>query len=205
MIISFILIGDDSVPKIYSEDKRREIRKQLMCSGLELIKQNGLKKMRIEEITKKVGIAQGTFYNFFDSKEQLVYGLTNDYKEGLNSKIAAIVKSKGFLTREDLRELYYCMILKDEDNVYRFLKREDIQILLTRLPSDCLSKMPDVKTQLEKNLCYVTEKKENYDLNAVLNWIQVMNLTVENIDILVETGIEKIINKMIENMLDEIF
>jgi len=205
MIILFILIGDDLVPKIYSEDKRQEIRKQLMFAGLELIKQNGMKKMRIEEITRKVGIAQGTFYNFFDSKEQLVYGLTNVYKERLNHKTDAIVKSKGFLTREDLRELYFDMILKDEDNVYRFLKRDDIQILLTRLPSDCLSKIPDVKTQLQKNLLYVTEKKENYDLNAVINWIQVMNLTIENIDILVKTGVEKIINKMIENMLDEIF
>lgn len=193
------------MPKIYSEEKRQEIRKQLMSAGLELIKQNGMRKMKIEEITKKVGIAQGTFYNFFDSKEMLVYGLANAYQEKIDHKMDAIIQSKGYLTREDLRDLYYGMILKDEDNVYRFLKREDIQIFLTRLPSDCLRKMPDTKTELERNLRYVNEKKEDCDLNAVINWIQVMNLTIENIDMLIETGIEKIILKMVENMLDEIF
>ncbi|MBU3099742.1 MULTISPECIES: hypothetical protein [Clostridium] len=82
-----------------------------------------------------------------------------------------------------MRELYSGMILKDEDNVYRFLKRDDIQKFLTRLPSDCLSKISDAKMQMEKNLRYVNGKK----------------------DILIEIGIEKIIHRMIENMLDEIF
>lgn len=193
------------MPKVYSEEKRKEIREKLMATGLELIKYNGMKKMSIEELTKRVGIAQGTFYNFFNSKEMLVYELANAYHERLNHKTEGIIQSKGFLDREDLRELYYNMILKDEDNVYRFLKNDDIQALITRLPKDRLRKISDVKGEMEKNLRYVNRKKENCDLNAVINWIQVMNLTVENKDILEESGIEKIISKMIENMLDEIF
>ncbi|MBW9172463.1 TetR/AcrR family transcriptional regulator [Clostridium estertheticum] len=193
------------MPKIYSQEKRQEIREQIMDMGLELIKQYGMRKMSIEQITKKVGIAQGTFYNFFDSKEILVYELANAYQERINQKLEEIIQIKGYLDRESLRELYYGMILKDEDNVYRLLKREDIQTFLTRLPSNCLNKISDTKMQMEKNLRYVSEKKEKYDLDAILNWIQVMNLVVENKDILVETGIEKIVNRMIENMLDEIF
>ena len=193
------------MPKIYSEEKKKEIREQLMATGLELIKYNGIKRMSIEELTKRVGIAQGTFYNFFNSKEMLVYELANAYHERLDQKTEEIIKSNGFLDREDLRELYYNMILKDEDNVYRFLKNDDMQALITRLPKDCLLKISDIKVEIEKNLRYVNGKKEKCDLNAVINWIQVMNLTVENKDILEESGIEKIINKMIENMLDEIF
>ena len=193
------------MPKIYSEEKKKEIREQLMATGLELIKYNGIKRMSIEELTKRVGIAQGTFYNFFNSKEMLVYELANAYHERLDQKTEEIIKSKEFLDREDLRELYYNMILKDEDNVYRFLKNDDIQALITRLPKDCLLKISDIKGEIEKNLLYLNGKKEKCDLNAVINWIQVMNLTVENKDILEESGIEKIINKMIENMLDEIF
>ena len=201
----FILEGDEKVPKIYSQEKRQEIRKQIMDIGLELIKQYGIKKMSIEQITKKVGIAQGTFYNFFDSKEMLVYGLANAYQERINQKVEEVIQIKGYLDRGNLRELYYDMILKDEDNVYRFLKREDIQAFLTRLPSECLSKISDAKMQMEINLRYVNEKKEKYDLDMIFNWIQVMNLIVENKDILIDSGIEKIVQKMIENMLDEIF
>lgn len=135
----------------------------------------------------------------------LVYGLANAYQERINRKMEEIIQTKGYLDRENLRELFYGMILKDEDNVYRFLKREDIQTFLTRLPSDCLSKISGTKMQMEINLRYVNEKKEKYDLDAIFNWIQVVNPIVENKDILVEIGIEKIIHRMIENMLDEIF
>jgi len=117
----FILKGDEKVPKIYSQEKRQEIREQIMDMGLKLIKQYGMRKMSIEQITKKVGIAQGTFYNFFDSKEMLVYGLANAYQERINRKMEEIIQTKGYLDRENLRELFYGMILKDEDNVYRFL------------------------------------------------------------------------------------
>ena len=195
----------EPVPKIYSNEKRQEIANQLMIVGLELIKQHGIKKMSIHELTKRVGIAQGTFYNFFNSKEMLVYALADSYQQSIKDKLEEIIQTKGYLERNDLRELYNCMFLKDEHNVYRFLTREDLQNLSTRLPSDCLYKMTDIKTTMETNLRHVREKKEPYDLDAVINWLQLMNLTIQNKDILVETGIEKIILQLIENMLDELF
>ncbi|AWW27473.1 TetR/AcrR family transcriptional regulator [Acetobacterium sp. KB-1] len=193
------------MPKIYSNEKRQEIRNQLMIVGLELIKQHGLKKMSIHALTKSVGIAQGTFYNFFNSKEMLVYELANAYQQSINHKLDEIIKAKGHLERNDLRELYDCMFLSDENNVYRFLTREDLQLLFTRLPGDCFHKMTDIKTEMERNLRHASEKKEQYDLDAVINWIQLMNLTLQNKDILVKAGIEKMILQLIENMLDELF
>jgi len=193
------------VPKIYSNEKRQEIRNQLMMVGLELIKQNGLKRMSIQELTKRVGIAQGTFYNFFSSKEMLVYELADAYQQRTNHQLEEIIQAKGYLERNDLGELYDRMFLRDEDNVYRFITREDLQNLYTRLPHDCFHKTTDIKVEMERNLLTASEKKENYDLDAVINWIQIMNLTIQNKDILVAAGVEKMILRMIENMLDELF
>jgi AcrR family transcriptional regulator len=193
------------MPKIYSDEKRLEIKTRLMDVGLELIKQYGLKKLSIAELTQKVGIAQGTFYNFFDSKEMLVYSLAARYKEKINAGVRQLLQAKGYLHREDFFALYRSMMLEDEDNVYRYLKREDMQVLLSRLPSECFIRMTDIKAEIEQNLSFAREKKQNYDLDAVINWIQVMNLTLENKDLLIEPGIEKIIRQLIENMLDEVF
>lgn len=193
------------MPKIYSNEKREEITNQLMIVGLELIKQHGLKKMSIQALTKRVGIAQGTFYNFFSSKEMLVYALADSYQQSINKQLEEIIQAKGYLERNDLRELYACMFLKDEHNVYRFLTREDLQNLSLMSPSDCLYKITNIKAAMEKNLLRVSEKKEQYDLDAVINWVQLMNLTIQNKDLLVAAGIEKIILQLIENMLDELF
>lgn len=193
------------MPKIYCENKREEIKNKLMDTGLELIRQYGMKKMSIESITKKVGIAQGTFYNFYKSKEILIYSISRRYQENKNSQIHEIIRTKGYLERSDVREFYFNMILKDEYNIYRYLSREDMQTFITRLPKNYLIKISNIKEEMEKNLIHMKNKKEEIDLDLVINWIQIMNLTVQNKDLLVEGNIEKIINQILENMLDEVF
>lgn len=193
------------MPKIYSEEKRLEIKEQLMDVGLDLIKQYGIKKLSIEAITKKVGIAQGTFYNFFKSKEILVYYIADRYQEKINTKMNLLLESKGYWDRTDLHSLYRGMFLKDEDNVYRFLTREDLQILLSRLPKDLCAKISDTKAQIEHNLGHVRDKKKDCDLDAIINWIQILNLTITNKDLLVDKGIDKVAEKLIESLLNEIF
>ena len=53
------------MPQIFDEAGREKVRVLLLESGFELIKTYGLKKTSISDITKRAGIATGTFYNFF--------------------------------------------------------------------------------------------------------------------------------------------
>ncbi|MFC7134179.1 MULTISPECIES: TetR/AcrR family transcriptional regulator [Salinibaculum] len=55
----------------FSEAERERIRERLVAEGRELFARYGLKKTTIGELTEPVGIANGTFYQFFDSKTDL--------------------------------------------------------------------------------------------------------------------------------------
>jgi AcrR family transcriptional regulator len=55
----------------FSDEKRAYIRNELLDTGRELFARYGLKKTTISDLTDPVGIADGTFYRFFDSKERL--------------------------------------------------------------------------------------------------------------------------------------
>ena len=193
------------MPKIYTDEKRKEVKEKMMKIGLELIKQYGVKKMSVAEITKSVGIAQGTFYNFFSSKEMLIYDLAVLYQEKIDKKVENIIKEKGYLSRKDIHVFYYDMMLKDEDNVYKFIKADDVQNLITRLPKECLVKICDVEATIEKNIKLLKDAKENCDIGSIINWVQIMNLTLQNKNLLIEDSVEKIIDTLIENMLNEIF
>lgn len=57
--------------KGFSDDERERIREDLIDAGSELFARYGLKKTTIADLTDPVGIANGTFYQFFDSKEGL--------------------------------------------------------------------------------------------------------------------------------------
>lgn len=57
----------------FNEHERQVITQALIEQGRKLFRKFGFQKTSIHEMTKKVGIAQGTFYKFFRSKEELYF------------------------------------------------------------------------------------------------------------------------------------
>ena len=49
-----------------------ETKRKLISAGLELIKEKGFASINVEDITKKAGVAKGTFYVYFKHKEDIV-------------------------------------------------------------------------------------------------------------------------------------
>ncbi|NIR71626.1 MAG: TetR family transcriptional regulator [Aliifodinibius sp.] len=63
------------MPKIFSEEERKTILETLVEKGKELFTLHGLKKTNVEDFTQAAGIAKGTFYAFFASKEDLCFAI----------------------------------------------------------------------------------------------------------------------------------
>ncbi len=61
------------MPKIFDEKERVKIEKHIIKEAHKLFCINGFLKTSVGQITSAVGIAQGTFYNFFKSKEALFF------------------------------------------------------------------------------------------------------------------------------------
>lgn len=67
--------------KIFKEDEREVIRAKLLDAGLQLLKKD-YRSISITEITASIGIAKGTFYNFFSSKEKFFYEIMIKIRDG---------------------------------------------------------------------------------------------------------------------------
>lgn len=69
--------GRKKEPRRYRMTKRkeqaRETREKIYQSALELINEKGFSNVSIKEITDRAGISSGSFYSYFDSKEDLIF------------------------------------------------------------------------------------------------------------------------------------
>ena len=63
------------MPKAFTEEERIKIKEALMETALDLFHDKGTKSLSIAELTKRVGIAQGSFYNFWKDKDALIIEL----------------------------------------------------------------------------------------------------------------------------------
>jgi AcrR family transcriptional regulator len=74
-IITKWSLMEQSMPKHFSEIEKQIIKNRILENGKELFEKNGIKKTSIDKIVEMVGIAKGSFYNFYASKEAMVYEL----------------------------------------------------------------------------------------------------------------------------------
>lgn len=122
------------MPQIFDKIGRDTVRQQLLDAGFELIKQHGLKKTSVGDIAKAVGIATGTFYNFFPSKEEFVYQIVVDKRNIMKAYFDELTKDgktdkEGF--REYLRKVYF-----SDNNVFDYLNDSEIAMLNARWPAE---------------------------------------------------------------------
>ena len=61
--------------KAFSEEERIKIKEEIIKAALELFHDKGSRSLSIAKLTKRVGIAQGSFYNFWKDKEELIIDL----------------------------------------------------------------------------------------------------------------------------------
>ncbi len=63
------------MPTAFTEEEMNRIRSELIHAGIRLSKELGLQKMSVEKLTDAVGIAKGSFYLFFGSKEDFILAI----------------------------------------------------------------------------------------------------------------------------------
>lgn len=61
--------------KAFTEQERIKIKEKILEAALDLFHDKGTKALNIAELTKRAGIAQGSFYNFWRNKDALVMEL----------------------------------------------------------------------------------------------------------------------------------
>ena len=88
------------MPANFTEEQRKVIRNSLLTIGYDLIREVGLKKMKVSLIAERAEIATGTFYHFFESKETYVSALIEEQEKVWKEQMISGVKSYGKLTLE---------------------------------------------------------------------------------------------------------
>lgn len=60
------------MPKAFTEEEKEQIKSQILETAVELFHDKGTKSINIQELTRRAGIAQGSFYSFWKDKDALV-------------------------------------------------------------------------------------------------------------------------------------
>jgi len=115
-------------------------KQSLIEAGRELFIQYSLQKTTIQDITQSVGVATGTFYNYFSSKEHLYFAVLEQEEKVMQQTLKDIPEIKGRNRREILHELLSKVVFDIQRNpfIQQLLDSDQLKRLTHKLPQAVL-------------------------------------------------------------------
>lgn len=99
------------MPK-FSDNERETIHKLLLVEGERLFSAYGLKKVTIDDLAKAVTISKGSFYAFYQSKEELYVKINFDLQVRVFNQIENDLTTNAFLPPRVLSTLAINLVIQ---------------------------------------------------------------------------------------------
>lgn len=128
------------MPKKFNEQEKDRIRLKLLEEGKRSFETYGLRKTSVEDLTKSSGIAQGSFYLFFGSKEELFYKLLHTEEVFIREKLLQSIASDEILTKEGIRHfvLDSFRLMSESPLIRQMYLEGEFEQLVRKLPNELL-------------------------------------------------------------------
>ena len=121
----------------FTEDQNETIRRDLIREARRCGVTIGMKKTSVEQLTRAVGIAKGSFYKFYESKEMLFFAvLENVHSELYGVADHALSETDGLPPSERAAEAVLAVCRRLSDTGDMVFIEHDAKLLLQRLPED---------------------------------------------------------------------
>lgn len=189
---------------VFTLEKRTEVQKKLLEVGVALIKEKGIRKMTIGEVTARTGIGKGTFYHFYSSKEFFVYDVLQYSKEEMKRTLNEL-SSKGKINRSALEQILTLYSFHGENNIINSISAEDEKWLNEKLPKEYVLDVPKEEKIITALLAHFEDVKGSPDVHIIANMMKIMAIAVENKKILHEKVLDENLRMMRELLCDYIF
>ncbi len=124
-----------TMPKIFSNSERDNIEKRLLSSAGKCLKLYGVRRTTVDEIVKTAHIAKGTFYLFYDSKEDLFLAVLSSFISSLENKYLDMLQNldENHIVTSLTKVFYNTALLFYEEGIYRFLDSENIALITRKV------------------------------------------------------------------------
>ena len=189
------------MPKIFNEQEREVIRCKLLDAGIKILAKKRYRDIAIDEITAEVGIAKGTFYNFFPSKEVFFYEIMQLIKERNRDSLKNLICGEQ-PTKEDVINCLYYRYTQLK-TVYDYFTPEEMKLIVRKLPN---GDSQNDSVEFAEFICkHLTEIGADKQAAVIVDMCNMLALAASNRSLFEPDGYEQAIRIFCNAMAEYIF
>lgn len=177
------------MPNAFTDEEMTRIRSALIEAGIRLSKELGLQKMSVEKLTEAVGIAKGSFYLFFGSKEDFILAIAEYAGKETQKMLLARLNGRRQMSAHEFMEFFNEYLHSDFD-LMNGLTVDDFFWLKKHIKKQVLFDPGDQIKTAELWLSLIDDVRPGVDTGTFVNLIKSIYAIREHSDTMVKGSLE---------------
>jgi len=192
------------MPK-FSDSERAIIHEKLLTEGERLFIRHGLRKVTVDDLVNCTGIAKGSFYAFYKSKEHLYAEILFSIQNKVLAGTEIFLKENSSLNPKELI-IELITWSYDEIEKYPMMLQHDYELwvyLVRKLPKDVLDRYSDLNIQVAKLLAEHGVKFK-YETDIVVGVFQALSVVYDSMMVKNEMSNNAVMDILVNGIVNEI-
>lgn len=187
------------MPIAFTEEEMTKLRHELILAGIRLSRELGLQRMSVEKITSAVEIAKGSFYIFFDSKEDFILEIADYANRETEKMLLAALNGRRQMSAHEFISFFNTYIHSDYD-LMGGLTVNDFFWLQKQIKKQDLFD-PDAQLKMAQLwLSLINDVRDGVDVGTFINLIKSIYAIREHSDTMVKASIENSIQVILRTI-----
>ena len=191
------------MPVIFTEEQREEIKRQIRENAIKCFEKKGVRKTTVAELADSVGIAKGTFYNFYQSKGELVADILSEFSKASEMQLRKKLNKTGRIHIDKLFEVYQNVFRPETAFSFHFSNDDIAWMQETEETKIFFAPEYGIRTA-ELLFEHVDGIRSDIDYEYIVNFAKLINLMIENRKSFCKGAFDRNIKSIMQMMMDDL-
>ena len=195
------------MPRAFNERERNLIKERIRKAAASLMIRNGVRHTTIDAIVKSAMIPKGTFYLFYDTKEELLFEVLESEHEKMEKAIFEQISkvNPSTINPDSATELIYSFYkMVDEHPLLATISREDVTLISQRLPEERISKHLEEDRNMSAKLMRFLPLKDGITVETVSSSLHAIYFTMLHLKETADDKSEELLKLIIRGIMIQI-
>ena len=189
----------------FTSEEKEVIRKKLHKVAKECLQRYGVKKTTVDQMAAMVDISKGSFYNFYPSKEMLIFTVLEEYQIDVMNRLT---EQLGMETKIDTNRLVQLLYDFYQDFRYSFMytifKNHEMELLVRKLPKEVITNHHLIDDRMVKKIVSRINIRENVSVEIVSALFRTIAMTILHIEEIGEKQFDTTLKLVIQGVVEQI-
>lgn len=187
------------MPTAFTDEELEHIRSALIQAGIRLSKELGLQKMSVEKLTAAVGIAKGSFYMFFGSKEDFILEVAEYTGAQTQKMLLSRLNGRRKMSAHEFME-FFSEYLHSDFDLMNGLTVEEFFWLKKHIKKQVLFDPDEQIKTAELWLSLINDVRPGVDAGTFVNLIKSIYAIREHGDTMVKASMESSVQVLLRTI-----